>query len=276
MTLKVKQVTHPITNKTYAFGWKPPKVKQYRLAFANYATPDLPPPPDEVDYTKKAKAALDKMYLNDQMGDCVIAGMAHVAGVLMDNAENIGVPFTLSDTRIVGLYEQIGGYDPNFPRLTDHGCSVQTALNYWQKHGLMPHDKNPHKIYGWLAVDARDKVACRHALHLFENLILGVPLPDKWVSPAPQEAGFTWDVAGDPVLENGHCFIAGGYDPKGYTISTWGMLGHLTNEAAAKYAVDPGECYTVLSEDSINKAQAKAPNGFDFETLKAHFAALHK
>ena len=54
------------------------------------------------------------------------------------------------------------------------------------------------------------------------------------------------------------------------------MLGLLTDAAIAKYATTTGEgeLYTVLSQDAINKAAAKAPNGFDWSQLVADFDSM--
>ena len=95
-------------------------------------------------------------------------------------------------------------------------------------------------------------------------------------NPFPSSPGFTWDVAGPPDPDNGHCFIGVAYDPKGVQIDTWGMLGHLTDAAIAKYAstAGQGELYAVLSPEIITRASRKAANGFNFAQLQADFAAL--
>jgi hypothetical protein len=54
------------------------------------------------------------------------------------------------------------------------------------------------------------------------------------------------------------------------------MLGTLTDAAIAKYATKTGEgeLYTVISQDAINKAAAKAPAGFDWSQLVADFDSM--
>ncbi len=101
----------------------------------------MPAPPPTCDYTKPAEAALSKIYENDKLGDCVIAGMAHVVGVLTGGAGP--KPFLYSDAEIIKLYSAIGGYVPGDPA-TDQGCDEQTALNYWENNGaLPPHTTSP-------------------------------------------------------------------------------------------------------------------------------------
>jgi hypothetical protein len=46
--------------------------------------------PESVDYTGKAKHSLSQMYANDQYGDCVPAGEAHLVGVRSANDTSSG------------------------------------------------------------------------------------------------------------------------------------------------------------------------------------------
>jgi hypothetical protein len=185
----------------------------------------------------------------------------------------------LSNTEIIGLYSAIGGYVPGDPS-TDQGCDEQTALNYWENNGaLPPHKTNPtgqHRIAGWMTVDSTNAEECQTALWLFENLYFGIELPDAWINPVPKASGFTWDVAGDPDPNNGHCVAGVGYNSTGIAIDTWGMTGVMTYAAVAKYPkqASGGELYTVVSMDAISKANEKAPNGFDWSQLIADFDSM--
>jgi hypothetical protein len=253
----------------FRMGRRRPLARCPRFSLRNYLMKDLSPPPASCDYSAKAGKALSQLYLNDKLGDCVIAGIGHVVGVLTAGAGN---QFVYSDDQILQLYEAIGVYVPNHPN-TDDGCDEQTALNYWQHHGA---PSGTHKIAGWVAVNGADPNEYRTALWLFENLYFGLELPDKWVSPMPTRPGFTWDVAGPPNPDNGHCVVGAGYSNKGVKICTWGMLGTLTDEAVEKYATTAGsgELYTVISQDAINKATQKAPAGFDWSQLIADFDSM--
>lgn len=250
------------------FGRKRPIARGPRFRLKNYLLQSLPPPPPTCDYSVNAARPLGEIYLNDQLGDCVIAGMAHVVGVLTGNA---GAPFLYTDAQITTLYSAIGGYVPGKPD-TDQGCDEVTALNYWENMGALA----THKIAGWMSVDATNVKEVQTALWLFENLYFGVELPVAWVNPMPDAPGFTWDVAGDPQPENGHCFVGVGYDHSSITIDTWGMLGTLTNGAVEKYATlnAGGALYTVVSQDGIAKASQKAPNGFAWASLLSDFDSM--
>jgi hypothetical protein len=272
----VKSIQHPAPGNTFKFGRKRPVARCPRFALKNYLLRSLPAPPATCDYTKPAKTALSEIYENDKLGDCVIAGMAHVVGLLTGDAGT--KPVLYSNKQIIELYSAIGGYVPNDPA-TDQGCHEQTALNYWQNNGAMPpgatSKTGPHKIVGWMTVDSTNVEECRTALWLFENLYFGLELPDAWINPAPS-AGFVWDVAGAPDPNNGHCVVGVGYTQAGIMIDTWGMLGLMTTAAVAKYPnpAAHGELYTVLSTDAIEKANQKAPNGFDWSQLLADFDSM--
>ena len=267
--MSIKSIKQPGSGRTFRLGRKRPIARCPRLRLRNYLLRGLPAPPVACDYTKQATSALAKIFDNDQLG-CVVAGMAHVVGVLTGNA---GMPpFLYSDQQIIGLYSAIGGYVPGKPD-TDQGCNEQTALNYWENNGA---PSGSHRIAGWLSVNAADPTEYRAALWLFENLYFGIELPDKWVNPMPSAPGFVWDAAGPPDPENGHCVVGVGYNNKGVTIATWGMTGLMTDHAIAKYATPDagGELYTVVSQDAIDKASQKAPNGFDWSQLLADFDSM--
>jgi hypothetical protein len=254
----------------FKLGRKRPIARGPRFALKNYMKQSLPAPPEYVDYAPKAGPPLAQMYLNDTLGDCVIACMGHIEGVFAGNAG--GPQMILPSKEIISLYSAIGGYVPGNPA-TDQGCDEQTALNYWAQKGL---SGGKNKIAAWLSVDGGNPVEVRTALWLFENVMFGMELPDKWITPFPSKSGFTWDAAGAADPNNGHCVAGVGYKPSGVEIATWGMLGTITNAAIAKYATTPdqGELYTVISQDAIAKATAKAPNGFDWSQLIADFDSM--
>ena len=236
--------------------------------FGTYATA-LPTPPSSSSYSGgRAAGVLSQIYLNDDEGDCVIAGGYHYLGMAQANAGS--QILIASPTQINADYSAIGGYVPGDPS-TDNGCDEQTALNYWVKKGFA----NGDKLVGWLAIDATNQLHVQQALWLFESNYFGVELPDAWVNPFPSAPGFTWD-DGTPDPNNGHCFIGTGYNTSGVQIDTWGMIGTITWKAVAHLASPSsgGMLYVMLSQDIINKAQNKAPVGFDWMTLLADFDAL--
>jgi hypothetical protein len=268
--MSVKQI--PLPDNTRRFmGRKRPLVTHPHLQLKNYMMKSLLSPPSQYGYAAQARAELHQMYLNDQLGDCVEAAIAHAVG--MFGAQN-DAKWIYTAEQITALYSAWGGYVPGNPS-TDQGTDIQTALAGWQKNGA-PGPGGVHKIVGSLAIDASNMEQVRTAIWLFENLILGMELPDAWVNPFPSASGFVWDVAGAPDPSNGHCVLATNYNSANIYIVSWAMNGVMTNAAFEEYcgASNGGEVYTVLSEDIINRAQAKAPNGFDWSQLLADFKGL--
>lgn len=250
-------------------GRKRPDPQAKRLMLKDYLTgASLPTPPTSCDYSTKGQPVLSNVYLNDQLGDCVIAGGYHVVGVETGNAGSL---FTASSAQIVSDYSAIGGYVPGDPN-TDNGCNEITAMNYWQNHGFA----NGTKILGWLSVDGTNKSEIELAMYLFENLFFGIELPDAWISPFPSGNGFVWDVAGNANPNNGHAVIGTGYNANGVQIDSWGMIGTLTWGAIAKYcaAGSGGEVHFMLTPDQLAKGQTLAPNGIDWPSLVADFDAM--
>ncbi len=252
------------TDKIFQLGRRRPVARGRALHLKNYLMRSYAPPPASVDWTPKAMPSIDEVYLNDALGDCVIAWGAHMEGILTGNAT--GTPIIYTYGQIKQQYSAIGGYVDGNPS-TDNGCDEEVALNYWQQNGFA----GGTKIAGWMRVDGTDPTEVRAAIDLFGTVTFGVELPAPWVRKMPTSSGFVWDVAGDPDPDNGHCFGGGGYEPGRIKIVEWGLWGWITDAAVAKYATTAGqgELYTVLSEDWISKATTKAPNAFDWSQLQA-------
>lgn len=257
---EVRSVYIAHLDKTFYLGRNKPLVSCPKLQLSNYLLRDLPTSPTTCDYTQAAPRSLGNVYLNDRLGCCVIAAGFHIKGVLSANA---GKEIIYTDQDVINHYSRIGGYVNGNPS-TDRGCNEQDALNYWLRTGY----PDASRLTGYLAVNPRNPKEYKTALWLFENLFYGVGLPDSWLNnPRPD---FVWD-ADTPDNNNGHAFIAAGYDTNGVKIDTWGMLGTLTDRA---HSADVDELYVLLDAAMINKAQGKAPNGFDWSQLVADFNAI--
>jgi hypothetical protein len=266
--MPIKEVFAPHLGRKVKLGRRRPVALGPHLRFARYVRGTFPAPPSSIDYTSKAATILADVMGNDALGDCVIAGGYHVVGVETANA---GDPFHATSAQIIHDYSAIGHYVPGNPA-TDNGCNLQDALNFWTAHGFA----NGTKLTAWLAVDPSNQAECMAALWLFENLYFGFELPDAWISPFPSADGFTWDVAGAPDGDNGHCVPGAAYTPSGVEIITWGLKGLLTWAALRKYGSSGagGEAYVMLTPDQIAKGQSKAPNGFAWADLLGDWNAL--
>ena len=266
----LRQIYAPHLGRHVIIGGRRRPAPGPRLYLADYLRRSaLPSPPATCDYSKAAMAVLVDIYLNDQLGDCVIAGAYHSpVGTATGNAGDL---FHATPEQIIADYSAIGGYVPGDPN-TDNGCDEVTAMNYWKSHGFA----NGTKIAGWLNLDPLSKTEIMQALYLFENVYFGIELPDAWIDPMPSADNFVWGVAGNPDPDNGHCVSGVAYDSKGVIIDTWGLLGWITWAAIAEYctAANGGELHVMLTPDSIIKAQEKAPNGLNWSQLITDFDAM--
>jgi hypothetical protein len=228
----------------------------------------LPPIPPVTSYRFKADPVLRSIYGNDELGDCVPAGFAHLVGLTTANAERL---YAEALAQVISDYSAIGGYVPGHPE-TDQGCDEETALNYYTQHGFA----DGTKILGWLSVDgtSRDEVAA--AMYLFENLVFGVEMPDAWIEPFPSKDGFVWNIAGEPDEQNGHCFVGVDNDPRGIVIDTWGIEGIITWQAIARYCSrgEGGQLFTYITSDQLVRGQQRAPNGLSWSDLIVAFDHL--
>lgn len=235
----------------------PPPGQKY-LSLGDYL-PALPTPPTEIDYSAPAQAILSDVMVNDQLGDCVIAGGYHFKGLVTANA---GAEFHATRKQIIHDYSAIGGY--NGSPSSDNGCNEQEALDYWLRKGWA----DGTRIVGWLKVNMRDLNLCRTACWLFEHLFYGSSMPNRWCPP--QHPGFVWDI-GQANPRNGHCFISPGYTADGFIIETWGIRGTLTNRAMQQ---NIDELYVMLDESMVSKINGKAPNAMDWATLVADWNSM--
>jgi hypothetical protein len=251
------------------FGRIKPLVRRRHFQLANYLRAGLPTAPSAVDYSTPSSVApvLADVMLNDQLGNCGIAGGYHIVGVETGNA---GSAFHATSAEITADYSAIGGYVPGDPS-TDQGIVLSDALTYWQTHGFA----NGTKLLGSLEVNATNQAQAMAALWLFENLYLGLELPDTYTNPFPSGNGFTWG-PGTPDPSQGHCIIAYGYTPTGLLIDSWGLKGTLEWNAFEVLcaASAGGEAYVLLTPDQLAKGASKAPNNVAWSDIIADFDSL--
>jgi hypothetical protein len=239
-------------------GRKAIKTDTRTLAFGDYLTPVLPLPPTAVDWTKGITSW--GMMLNDQLGDCTIAGCGHAIQVW---TANTGSETTVPDPTIESYYEQWDGYASGNPN-TDNGGIELDVLKDWQKNGLANHalvafaDPRPTKL-----------VEIQQSIALFGGIYIGLALP---VTAQTQDV---WDVVPNGGANarkgswGGHCVFVPKYDANGFTCITWGQPKTMTLAFWKKYC---DEAHTLLSPDWI--AAQGAPSGFDLAQLQADLKAI--
>lgn len=239
-------------------GRKAIKTDSRTLALGDYLTPSLPPPPPAADWTKGITGW--GMMLNDQLGDCTIAGVGHAVQVWTANTVGIA---TVPDPTIENYYEQWDGYVPGNPN-TDSGGIELDVLNDWQKQGFAGHT---------LLVFADPKVGnlveIRQSIALFGGVYIGLALP---LTAQTQDV---WDVVAGGGANTkkgswgGHCVFVPKYDEHGFTCITWGQPKTMTLAFWKKYC---DEAHTLVGQNWFTTQGA--PNGFNQDQLLADLKAI--
>jgi len=239
-------------------GRKAVKTDTRTLKLARYLTPGLPPPPPSTDWTCGVTSW--GMMMNDTLGDCTIAGIAHAIQVF---TANTGTMASIPNSIIVSYYQQWDGYVPGNPATDNGGCELD-VLNHWQKQGFAGNaltafaDPKPANL---------DEI--RQSISLFGGVYIGLSLP---LTAHKQDV---WDVVrrggGDAVPGSwgGHCVFVPKYDGKTFTCITWGQLKTMTVAFWNKYC---DETHALLAPGWLTAKGS--PSGFAQAQLEADLKAI--
>lgn len=245
---------------TLKLGKLPARAPKLRLA--TYTTPLLPPPPEQAGDASKFDG---QMFLNDQLGDCAIAGPAHET---LHWCALAGKTATITDANVLSAYEAVTGYDPRDPS-SDQGSVVADVVKYRRTIGFPDATGTRHKIYAGLGLPKGDATSLKQSINLFDAGGIGFEVPHY--AMAQFEAGKPWDIQrGVSTIDGGH-YVAGlAYDPDYVYVATWGQIQRMTWRFYKKFA-DEGWAY--LSPDFLN-ASGLSPDGFDYATLQSDVTKL--
>lgn len=242
-------------------GKLPPRIDARTLKLSSYlSVTALPPLPASTDWTKNVPSW--GMLMNDQLGDCAIAGPGHT--IMAMTAEAMKKVATVTDEDILAGYEAVGGYRPGDPS-TDNGCNMLEVMNYWRQSGIAG-----HKTAAYISIDVKNKAQVMAGIHLFGGVQFGIQLPQ--VAQQQFAAGQTWkgplspaDLRGPWAVGSwgGHEVPGLAYDAEGVSVVTWGKVHKMTWQFIADYA---DEAYVVVEPDWFSP-DGKSPSGFDLYTL---------
>ncbi len=242
------------------FGKLPPKFNRKTLRLSNYITGTLPTAPAKLWREYKVPPTAWGMDMNDTVGDCTCAAIAHM--VMLFTAHT-GAMVTPTDDQVIAVYSAVTGYVPG-DQSTDNGAAITDVLAYWQSTGIAG-----HKILGWAQIGLTPP-QIKLAMYLFGAVDIGFNVPQSAMDQF--QTGQNWDVVSpDGGIIGGHSVPLFGAGSAGFDCTTWGANQKLTNAFAAAY-VDEG--YVVVTQDWINAASGLAPNQFDLATLQADLAAV--
>lgn len=211
------------------------------------------PPPASLDWSTKAPNVIKRMYLNDRLGDCVMASRYHQGGIM--SAADGGPAIEADDAEVAAAYRAACGAG-------DRGCDM-SAVNVYQQRVGLKFKGVIHKTDGSVAVDHSNVDLVKAAIAVFGGLNVGIDLPQAWYA---SNDGADWGPTNSRIV-GGHEVQAFGYDDKGVWISTWGGKRRIL-WAAFTSRQWVTELYATLSPDWYGSDRL-APNGIDATTLAA-------
>jgi hypothetical protein len=206
------------------------------------------------------------MMANDKLGDCTAAGLAHQ---LQCWSLNVPPVHNLTDDQVIQFYSATTGYDPSDPQ-TDQGGNELDILKQWLKTpGLL----GGYNLTGFAPFRATVPDSIKDSIFICGGAYLGINLPktilnqgDLWYVPAEGPVG-----DGAPGTLGGHAVVAVAYNSRNVVFVSWGQLFKMTYDFYSTYTE---ECYSLISEEWIDKTSGKSPSGFDMNALKSNMNAL--
>lgn len=197
-------------------------------------------PPPQPPTCAAAPALAWGMLGNDRLGDCTIAGAAHViAASDFQVGEHDPVP-TKAET--VAQYAALTGGP-------DTGLVEADVLARWRTVGLF--GGNRIRAYAPVPVDV---LAIHRAIALTGTAYLGIQCPAS--AQAQFAAGVPWTVAPGSRIEGAHCIVAVGYDPAGIACVTWGRCVQVTWPFLATYC---DEAWAVVTQAVAEAGHGPGP-----------------
>lgn len=231
-----------------------------RLKLASILKDVAPDYPENKDWL--SEVASWPMYMNDRIGDCTIAGAAHIIQAATTYGQ--GNIVTVTDDDVLKAYEDNSGYDPK-TGANDNGAVMQDVLDYWRKTGI-----GGHKIIAFAEVDVKNEDELRAALSLFGFLYIGINFPDSAMTQF--DNGQPWDVVPGAKNEGGHAIHGGYYDvsDKIWKVTTWGAVQGMTQAFWDEYVE---EAWIVITPEWLN-AQGDNPDGINTSVLGEAFTKI--
>jgi hypothetical protein len=221
----------------------------------------------EVDRASKVQSW--PMYLNDQIGDCTIAGAAHMFSAMAAYARDVQVTF--ADAEIQRVYSAVGGYVPGNPA-TDNGCVMEEVLAWLKANPMTDEAGGEHKVLGYARIgNPADEVLIGQVLDVFGSVYVGFDVQQSVMTEFENHQPWTW-TAGEPYV-GGHCVVLQRRDPCGSVVGvlnyvTWGALQRATFPWQAHTV---SEAWAVVTEDWLNTA-GQTVEGLDVSQLLSDMA----
>jgi hypothetical protein len=242
---------------SYALGRQPADPTKPKLRLRRSVTEPVTPP-NSCDWLSEVREWA--MLKNDSVGDCTMAGAAHIA-VAVDRYGQ-GRDLTIGDDQVLAAYTAVSGYNPADPN-TDVGATLQDALDYWRRTGIAG-----NTIAAFAFIDAQDLDLVRACIATFGAVYTGLSVPQSAMDQL--DRGEPWTVAGRSRILGGHCVPIGAYDPDTFTCVTWGQTQRMDVGFYQRYF---DEVAVPIDLDWM-RANGTSPAGLDVAALNADYERL--
>lgn len=191
--------------------------------------------PEVFNFDKNRAPFPDRMWGNDEFGDCVIAARANQT-LRIERVEQRRTLHMVDDDVISEYKKLTGCVSPG--DANDTGLVMLNAMRDWKNDGWTMTQKPGHhySIAAYGEIDPMNRKEVRASIYMLVGIQFGFALP--W---AARRMGSVWDYTGGtgpdwrPGSWGGHAVYGFGYDPEGITIKTWGQNVTVTNAFLEKY-----------------------------------------
>jgi hypothetical protein len=182
----------------------------------------------------------NSIFLNDQLGCCVISGRAHQT--LRFEFLEQGSLIHITDGEVQRQYfAETGGHD--------RGLVLLHSLKSWRTQGWIA-GRRRYRIEAFAEVNRRNRAQIRGAIFLKVGIGIGLSLPSTAIPRF--HAGQPWADTSLPG-ESGHYVFVTGYSSGGLTCVTWGAKQQMSWAYFDKYC---DEAYSII--DRLNTLDTSA------------------
>ena len=230
----------------------------------------LEPVADGDDVDRATRVTEWPVYLNDSIGDCTVAGIAH-AVTAMSVFAGKGQPL-FSDSEIIKAYSAVSGYDPA-TGANDNGAQMQDVLAYMRSTGLTDESGKTHKVAAYAALrNPSDSLLLSECLKTFGACYAGIDCPQ---SALDQFGQGPWTYEPGSPIAGGHAISLHRRQPYGSRVgvfewSTWGALQPATIGFQAHYVT---EAWVFLTPDWL-EVNGDSCDGLSLAQLQSDMALV--
>jgi hypothetical protein len=219
---KITPHTHPFLKLGKAPARRDRRNFKLTAVLKPMALPSVPAKWDfDLDYAKTPIPT--PVFANDRIGDCVMAGRAHMT--LRFELFEQGKLLPIKDDDVIREYKREGGsMDPN-----RGGLVMLDSLNEWRRTGWKIAGRK-YTVHAFVELDRGSAKEIKTAIRYLNGAYVGLSLPDCFLDQF--QRGQAWDIVpgpkGRPNRNNGHCVYLCGYTSKGPVCVTWGKKQPMT------------------------------------------------